>query len=39
MDFFNHREVGIVFLIRFSPFTVYSKLTLETLRGCVSLKK
>jgi hypothetical protein len=34
MDFFNHREEGVVFLSGFSPFSFT-----ETVRGCVSLKK
>jgi len=40
MDFLNHGK-GDGFLSGFPPvsFTVYSNWTLETVRGCVSLKK
>ncbi len=41
MDFLNHREGGMVFLLGFPPFslTVYSNWTVEIVRGCVRLKK
>jgi hypothetical protein len=40
MDFLNHRE-GVWFYIRFSSFLLNSEQsrTIETVRGCVSLKK
>jgi hypothetical protein len=40
MDFLNHREGGI-FSAGFPPFSfaVYNNCTVETVRGCVSLKK
>ncbi len=40
MDLLNHRDGGVVLGIRFPPFsfTVYIN-TIETIRGCVSLKK
>ncbi len=41
MDFLNHREGEYGFLSGFPPFsfTVYNNSTVETVRGCVSLKK
>jgi hypothetical protein len=37
LDFLNHREGGMVFLL--SPFQCTETETVETLGGCVSLKK
>jgi hypothetical protein len=42
MDLLNHGAGGVVFFIRFSSFLLYSvhyKEQVETIRGCVSLKK
>jgi hypothetical protein len=40
MDFFNHREGGIVFYQVFLFFPLQCTVTeLETVRGCVSLNK